>query len=89
MKILALLLLLTTTATAVQAEEPALSRRERKDRIAKLSEAHRLQFRAEAFNVANHANFAIPVTDLASANFGRILEANPPRLLQFGLKLIF
>ena len=49
----------------------------------------RLQFRAEAFNVANHANFGLPVGDLNSANFGRILSAGPPRLLQFALKLMF
>ena len=48
-----------------------------------------MQFRAECFNIANHANFGIPVTDLASANFGRILDAGPPRLLQFGLKILF
>lgn len=49
----------------------------------------RLQFRAEVFNVANHANFGLPVADLNSANFGRIFSAGPPRLMQFGLKLIF
>jgi hypothetical protein len=49
----------------------------------------RLQFRAEAFNLANHANFGLPVADLNSANFGRILSAGPPRLLQFALKLTF
>ncbi len=49
----------------------------------------RLQGRAEVFNVANHANFGLPVADLNSANFGRILSAGPPRLLQFGLKLLF
>jgi TonB dependent receptor len=49
----------------------------------------RLQFRAECFNVANHPNFGLPVADLNSANFGRILSAGPPRLLQFGLKLMF
>lgn len=55
----------------------------------RVSEDIRLQVRAECFNAANHANFGIPVTDLASVNFGRILEAAPPRLLQFGLKLLF
>jgi hypothetical protein len=49
----------------------------------------RLELRAEAFNVFNHANFGIPVADLNAANFGRILSAGPPRLLQFGAKLIF
>jgi hypothetical protein len=54
-----------------------------------LSARTRLQVRAEAFNIANHANFGLPVADLNSANFGRILSAGPPRLLQFGMKLMF
>ncbi len=54
-----------------------------------LTEAARLQFRAECFNIANHANLGLPVNDLASPNFGQILESGPPRLLQFGLKLIY
>jgi hypothetical protein len=54
-----------------------------------LTEALRLQFRAECFNIANHANFGLPENDIASPNFGRILRAGPPRLLQFGLKLLF
>jgi hypothetical protein len=49
----------------------------------------RLQFRAEVFNVANHANFGLPVADLNSPNFGRILSAGPPRLIQLAFKLIF
>jgi hypothetical protein len=39
--------------------------------------------------VANHANFGLPIADLASPNFGRILSASQARLTQFGLKLIF
>ena len=54
-----------------------------------LEERARLQFRAEWFNIANHANFGLPDNDLASPNFGRVLEAGPPRLAQFGLKLVF
>ena len=54
-----------------------------------LTEAFRLQFRAECFNIANHANFGLPDNDLASPNFGRVLESGAPRLFQFGLKLLF
>ena len=54
-----------------------------------LTEAIRLQFRAESFNIANHPNFGLPVADLNSPNFGQILTANSPRLMQFALKLAF
>jgi hypothetical protein len=54
-----------------------------------LGERPLLQFRAECFNLLNRANFAVPVSDLNSANFGRILESGPPRLLQFALKMTF
>jgi len=54
-----------------------------------LGEARRLQFRAEAFNVANHANFYLPEVDIASSNFGRILQSGSPRLFQLALKLIY
>ena len=53
------------------------------------SDRYTLQFRAECFNAANHANFALPVPDLASPNFGRIVESGPGRLMQFALKLLF
>jgi hypothetical protein len=52
-------------------------------------ETVRWQFRVEAFNVLNHANFGVPVNDLVSPNFGRIVEAGPPRVFQAGLKLLF
>ncbi|MCW5981251.1 MAG: TonB-dependent receptor [Bryobacteraceae bacterium] len=54
-----------------------------------LSESLRAQLRIEAFNVTNHANFGVPVNDLVSPNFGRILEAGPPRVFQAALKLLF
>jgi hypothetical protein len=53
------------------------------------TESLRLQFRAETFNVANHANFGLPVNDISSPNFGQVLSAGPPRLTQFALKLLF
>ncbi|MGJ5816483.1 carboxypeptidase regulatory-like domain-containing protein [Paludibaculum fermentans] len=54
-----------------------------------LTERTRLQFRAECFNIANHANFGLPENDISSTNFGRVLSAGSPRLVQFGLKLLF
>ena len=63
------------------------------DKPTKLSEKFTLPagthfVRVECFNLANHANFGLPVTDLASPGFGRILEASPSRLVQFGWKLL-
>lgn len=55
----------------------------------RLHESKQIQFRFECFNVANHANFFLPENDVGSANFGRILQAGPPRLLQFALKFLF
>lgn len=54
-----------------------------------ISERMRLQFRAESFNVANHPNFGLPIADIASPNFGRIVQAGRSRLMQFALKLLF
>jgi hypothetical protein len=48
-----------------------------------------LQFRWEVFNVLNKANFNNPTTALNSTNFGRILSAGDPRIMQFALKYDF
>ena len=48
-----------------------------------------IQFRWEVFNVANHASFNAPVAALNSSNFGRILTAGAPRIMQFALKYDF
>jgi len=48
-----------------------------------------LQFRWEVFNVLNHASFNNPVSALNSTNFGRILTASDPRIMQFALKYDF
>jgi hypothetical protein len=58
-------------------------------RSIELGRETRLELRIESFNVTNAVNLVLPVADLNSANFGRILSAGPPRLMQFGVKLIF
>jgi hypothetical protein len=47
------------------------------------------QFRWEVFNVLNKANFNNPTSGLNSSNFGRILTAGQPRIMQFALKYDF
>lgn len=54
-----------------------------------LAERLTLQFRAEAFNVANRANFDLPDAVVGSGTYGRLLSAQPPRHLQLGIKLLF
>lgn len=54
-----------------------------------VAETRRIEFRAESFNTLNHPNFLLPENDLASPQFGQILQAAPPRLLQLALKFIF
>jgi hypothetical protein len=50
-----------------------------------------LQFRAEIFNLFNHANFSNPDGAFSDGptGFGRIASAGDPRLLQFALKFFF
>jgi len=54
-----------------------------------IGESVRIQFRAESFNVVNHPNFYLPENDIASPEFGQILQAGPPRLFQVALKFLF
>jgi Carboxypeptidase regulatory-like domain/TonB dependent receptor len=55
----------------------------------RVAESTEVQFRAEFFNLLNHTNFRIPDPDMNSQTFNQILEAQPPRLIQFALKLTF
>jgi hypothetical protein len=54
-----------------------------------LTERAKLEFRAEFFNLPNHARFGIPNSNVQSGAFGRITTAGDPRDIQFALKLIF
>jgi hypothetical protein len=45
--------------------------------------------RVEAFNALNHTRFVPPNTSMSSSDFGRILYANSPRILQGSLKMTF
>jgi hypothetical protein len=55
----------------------------------KVTESTQIQFRAELFNILNRTNFHLPDSDISSPTFNYILEANPPRQVQFALKFMF
>jgi len=48
-----------------------------------------MEFRAEFFNIFNHAEFANPSTNISSALFGQITTTFDPRIIQFGVKFLF
>jgi len=54
-----------------------------------IHESKSLQFRAEFFNVFNHANFRLPDNDISSPTFGEISESLPGRQVQLALKFYF
>jgi hypothetical protein len=49
------------------------------------------EFRWEVFNVLNNVNFALPGNDLQdSSDFGKVLNTvGGPRVMQFGVKVVF
>jgi len=56
------------------------------------TEKYRLQFRADAFNAFNHANFGLPNTGIGTSTFGVISTLagqEPARVMQFSLRLDF
>ena len=58
----------------------------------RLTESKSIQFRIEAFNVFNHAQFFGPQAvdgNISSATFGQVVSAAAPRLVQAGAKFTF
>ena len=55
----------------------------------KLSERVSAQFRAEFFNVLNHAQFLNPNGNFVSSTFGMVLGARDPRIGQVAVKILF
>jgi hypothetical protein len=56
----------------------------------KITENNTLAFRAEFYNVLNHAIFSVPGQTTTLASFGRITsQRNAPRFLQFAFRYIF
>jgi hypothetical protein len=58
----------------------------------RITESQSLQFRIEAFNLFNHAQFFGPQAvdgNISSGTFGQVVSAAAPRLVQVGAKFIF
>lgn len=55
-----------------------------------LTERLRMEFRAEFFNVFNHAQFTNPSGNITDgSDFGKVIRVRDPRQVQFALKLFF
>jgi hypothetical protein len=55
----------------------------------RVTESKQFQFRGELFNILNHTNFRLPVSDISSPNFGQIQQDVSPRVIQVALKFLF
>jgi Carboxypeptidase regulatory-like domain/TonB dependent receptor len=55
----------------------------------RLTETKEIQFRGELFNILNHTNFRLPVSDIESPTFGQIQSDVSPRVIQVALKFLF
>ena len=54
-----------------------------------IKEQRYVQFRWEAFNAFNHANYGNPNTTIGQGTTGQIFSAGAARQMQLGLKLVF
>ncbi len=55
----------------------------------RLSESASIEFRVDAFNLFNHANFSNPDTTITDSTFGQISNTADPRILQVAAHLRF
>jgi len=58
----------------------------------KLTESTQVEFRAEAFNLFNHAQFMNPsgnINNSGQGGFGFVTQARDPRIMQLALKFLF
>ena len=55
----------------------------------RLTESKEMQFRGELFNLLNHTNFRLPVSDIESPTFGQVQSDVSPRVIQVALKFLF
>ena len=55
----------------------------------RVTESKEFQFRGELFNILNHTNFRLPVSDISSPNFGQIQQDVGPRVIQVALKFLY
>ena len=54
-----------------------------------LTESRALEFHADFFNLLNHPNRDNPVSDISTADFGKVLSfSSSPRIVQFALKFV-
>jgi hypothetical protein len=55
----------------------------------KISDRWDTEFRTEFYNLWNHTQFNNPDGNFSDVTFGEITKAKDPRVLQFGLKILF
>jgi hypothetical protein len=58
-------------------------------RAFQVGDMQRLELRVEAFNLTNSLRMNNPVTNFNSGNFGKVISAQDPRIMQFALKYFF
>jgi len=58
-------------------------------KITTLVEGKTLEFRADFFNMLNHAEFNNPSTSITGGTFGQVSATASPRIIQLALRLLF